>query len=79
MAQPNWVVLEAVPQPDYTIALKFADGTRGVFDLNPLLSDTYYAPLSALPLFLSGRADCGTVVWDNDMDIAPELLYEGCR
>ena len=59
--------------------LVFADGMRGVFDLRPLLADRYYAPLSQLPLFMTARAECGTVVWDEDRDIAPELLYENCR
>ncbi len=26
--------------------------------------------------FLTAKADCGTVVWDDDIDIAPEHLYE---
>ena len=79
MTQPKWVVLEATLQDDYTIDLRFADGTHGVFDLKPLLNDTYYSALASLPLFLNGRAECGTVVWDNDIDIAPELLYNKCR
>lgn len=79
MPQPNWVVLEATPHSDYTLDLVFADGMRGVFDLRPLLADRYYAPLSQLPLFMTARAECGTVVWDEDRDIAPELLYENCR
>lgn len=79
MSQPNWVVLEATPHSDYTLDLVFADGMRGVFDLRPLLADRYYAPLSQLSLFMTARAECGTVVWDEDRDIAPELLYENCR
>ena len=79
MTQPHWVVLQATPRNDYTIDLQFADGTHGVFDLRPLLDDTYYSALASLPLFLSGHAECGTVVWDNDLDIAPEFLYDQCR
>ena len=79
MTQPKWVVLVATPRDDDTIDLRFADGTHGVFDLQPLLNDTYYSTLALLPLFLNGHVECGTVVWDNDIDIAPELLYEKCR
>ena len=73
------MVLEAVPHENHTIDLSFADGKQGVFDMSPLLEDAYYAPLAASPLFMTGRVECGTVVWANDMDIAPELLYERCQ
>ena len=79
MTQPKWVVQQATPRDDYTIDLQFADGTRGVFDLSPFLDDAYYSALTSLPMFLSGHAECGTVVWDNDLDIAPEFLYENFR
>lgn len=78
MTQPNWVVLEVTPHEDHTLDLRFADGTTGTFDMHPLLEDEYYAPLSALPLFMTARIECGTVAWSNELDIAPELLYEKC-
>lgn len=76
MAQPKWVVKEARPQEDYKIQLVFADGLTGCFDALPLLDEAFYSPLRSLPLFLSGHVECGTVVWGNEVDIAPELLYE---
>ena len=78
MPQPKWAVVRAVPRTDYSLELSFADGTKGVFDTAQLFEDRYYEPLSALPLFMTARAECGTVVWDDDRDIAPELLYEKC-
>ncbi len=78
MIQPKWVVLDAIPHNDYTIELSFADGTRGSYDAKPLLRDRFFSELESLPLFLTGHVECGTVVWDNDLDIAPEHLYEQC-
>ncbi len=78
MGQPCWVVVEVIPCSDYTLKLSFADGKKGVFDFAPLLEEGYYAPLSQLSLFMSARAEYGTVVWDDDRDVAPELLYDGC-
>lgn len=75
---PCWAVEEVIPCNNYTLQLLFADGKKGVFDFTPLFKDSYYAPLSKLSLFMSARIECGTVVWDDDRDIAPELLYEGC-
>lgn len=79
MAQPKWVVLKAVPHENYTIELSFTDGTQGTFDMAPLLKEDYYASLAAIPIFMTGHAECGTVVWENDMDIAPKHLYDNCR
>ena len=79
MSTPVWIVRSVVPSPDYTLHLQFADGTRKVYDARPLLEKPIYASLKNLPLFLSAKAECGTVVWADDTDIAPEHLYEFSR
>ena len=76
MKTPVWVVEKVMPQPDYTLLLTFADGEQKRYDARPLLEKAIYAPLRSLPFFLTARADCGTVVWNDDVDIAPEHLYE---
>ncbi|MBQ5439275.1 MAG: DUF2442 domain-containing protein, partial [Clostridia bacterium] len=35
-----------------------------------------YFPLKNIGFFMSVKAECGTVVWNDDVDIAPEHLYE---
>lgn len=76
MSMPKWVVREAKAHSDYTIDLVFADGQHKVFDASSLLEDSFFAPLKQVPRFLSARVECGTVVWGEDIDIAPESLYE---
>ena len=76
MATPRWVVREATAHSDYTIDLVFADGQHKRFDASPLLEESFFAPLKQLPRFLAARVECGTVVWGDDIDIAPESLYE---
>jgi len=76
MNLPEWVVLDVVPNKDYTLLLTFADGEKKIYDARPLLNKAIYAQLKSLPFFLSARAECGTVVWSDDVDIAPEHLYE---
>ena len=46
--------------------------------MSPFLEESYYRPLSAPAVFMTAHIECGTVVWGNDMDIAPELLCERC-
>lgn len=76
MKNPVWVVTDVQPQEDYTLLLTFADGTKKLYNARPLLDKAIYTQLKSLSFFLSAKAECGTVVWDDDIDIAPEHLYE---
>ena len=76
MAIPNWVVISVKPNPDYTLDITFADGSRKIYNAAPLLSRPIFAELNDLDFFLSAKALHGTVVWNDDVDIAPEHLYE---
>jgi len=76
MNTPNWVVTEAIPQKDYSLQVSFADGTRKTVDVKVLLDKVIYSPLKNLHLFMQAKVECGTVVWTEDIDIAPEWLYK---
>jgi hypothetical protein len=76
MKVPEWVVTDVYPQSDYTLLLTFADGEKKIYDARPLLKKPIYSQLNSLPFFLSARAEYDTVVWNDDIDIAPEHLYE---
>ena len=76
MKTPVWVVKAVTPKDDYSLCLTFADGAQKVYDARPLLEKPLYSPLKNLSLFLRAKAECGTVVWDDAIDIAPEHLYE---
>lgn len=76
MKTPVWVVKEVQTREDYTLLLTFADGTKKLYNARPLLEKAIYAQLKNLSFFLDAKAECGTVVWNDDIDIAPEHLYE---
>ena len=78
MGRFKWSVVGVVPHEDYTMTVEFHDGTRGTYDVRPLLGWEVYEPLNSLPFFMGARAERGTVVWGDDIDIAPERLYEDC-
>jgi hypothetical protein len=56
----------------------FNDGTRKTVDVAPLLSGDVFEPLRDPAYFARAELDptCGTVVWPNGADIAPEALHE---
>lgn len=71
-----WSVRSVEPREDYTLLLTFADGTLREFDFKPLLEQELFTPLLDIGRFMDASAGHGTVVWEGDIDIAPEYLYE---
>ncbi len=76
MRNPDWVVKEVHPKEDYTLHLTFADGSKKIYNARPLLEKAIYSQLKNLAFFLCAKAEYDTVVWNDDIDIAPEHLYE---
>lgn len=74
--RPACVVTSVLPQEDYTLLLTFADDSRRVYNARPLLDKAVFADLKNLPFFLSAHVSGDTVIWNDDVDIAPEHLYE---
>lgn len=60
-----------------SLELSFSDGTAGIADVSPLLQGPVFEPLRNSEFFAQARLDevCGTVVWPNGADFAPEALH----
>lgn len=78
-SKPCWFVNAVVPRSDYTLSLEFASGEKRTFDAKVLLSDSFFAPLKSLDLFMQAHKQGRSVVWNDEIDIAPEYLYEHSR
>ena len=76
MANPVWCVAQVEPRKDYSMLLTFENGERRVFDARPLLKKRLCAELNDINFFMQAKAMYGTVVWNDEIDIAPEYLYE---
>ena len=72
---PDYAVISVTPHSDYTLDLVFADGRQATFDFAPYLSKPYYAPLRNVALFMRAHIKYFTVVWTEEIDIAPDFLY----
>lgn len=61
----------------WLLALSFSDGTQKTVDVRPLLVGPVLTPLFNKDVFSKVELDtiCGTVVWPNGADLAPEALY----
>jgi hypothetical protein len=62
----------------HCLRLTFNDGTRKTVDVRPLLHGPIFEPLHDPAYFARAVLDkvCGTVVWPNGADFAPEALHE---
>jgi hypothetical protein len=71
-------ILEAELCGPYVLRLVFSDRTTKVVNLEPELQGVIFQPLRDPQFFAQVRLDpiCGTVVWPNGADFAPEALYE---
>ena len=76
MANPNWVVKDVLPHKDYSLTITFEDGNIKTFDAKVLLSKPFFSSLNNIDFFMKAYADGMTVAWSEDIDIAPEYLYD---
>ena len=73
----KWEVLDVEPRDDYTLLITFVKGKKRIFDCKKYLLEKPYAQrLKNLDFFMKAKADHFTVMWTEDLDIAPEYLYE---
>ncbi len=68
-------VIEAKANENYTLDLKFSDGTFRRFDVKPYLELGVFRELRDMEYFSQVSIAYGTVNWPNEQDIAPETLY----
>jgi hypothetical protein len=68
--------VSAKPLPDYKVAVVFNNGQSGIFDCKYLLDYEISAPLADYNLFNQVRVEHGTLCWPNDIDVAPETVWE---
>lgn len=64
------------PIADFRLRVEFDTGEIGVFNATPLLDYFCYRRLRDVRYFNLVRVERGTVVWPNDEDFAPEMLWE---
>jgi Protein of unknown function (DUF2442) len=64
---------------DYRLELSFTDGARGEVDFRNRIVGRggVFGPLADIAFFSKVRVDAeaGTIVWPNDVDFCPDVLY----
>jgi hypothetical protein len=60
---------------DFSLDLKFDDGSKRRFDVKPYLEYDIFKELKDKNYFKRVKVAFGTVQWTNEQDISPETLY----
>lgn len=68
-------VVKVETENDYKLTLTFENGEIREFDCKPILKDKPFDSIANIFIFRQARVEYGTVVWPNEVDIAPETLY----
>jgi hypothetical protein len=65
------------PLNDYKLMLLFSNDETKIYDMAPMINYPVFRVLKDEDIFNGVYVDCGTVTWNNEIDIASETLYEG--
>ena len=76
MPNPEWCVNAVEVRDNYILRLWFEDGSVKDFDCHELLNEKPFQPLQNKSLFSQAHIFADTVAWNDEIDIAPEYLYE---
>ncbi len=75
-------VTDAIYKDGYKLEVVFEDGNRGIIDFSEYTEKGgVFAQFKNLEFFKSFVVckDLGTIVWGEEIDIAPETLYSKCQ
>lgn len=68
-------VVKVESDDDFNLFLTFENGEIREFDCKPILNDKPFDSIANEFIFRQVKVEHGTVVWPNEVDIAPETLY----
>ena len=74
-----WTVTKVKVLPGHRLAVGFVDGLRGTVDMSKSDFVGVLAALADESYFAQATIRDGVVVWPNDVDIAPDAMYDEVR
>lgn len=72
----KWSVIDVELARDYKLILTFWKERKRIFDFRPLLDDKINEPLKNVDFFMTAKVHHNTVMWNDEIDVCPEYLYE---
>jgi len=69
-------IISVTPQDNYILHLTFENGEQRLLDMKPYLNRGVFKELADKNMFNTAHVSFDTVAWKNEVDLAPEVLYE---
>ena len=69
-------ITAVLPQDNYILRLTFENGEKRYLDMKPYLHRGVFKELANEEIFNTAHVSFDTVAWKNNVDLAPEILYE---
>lgn len=76
MPNPDWSVNAVEVRDGYILRIWFEDGSIKEFDCREIYNEKPFEPLQDKKFFSQAYVFADTVAWSEEIDIAPEYLYE---
>ena len=73
--KPVWVVTAVETGENYMLFVTFIGGEKKKFDCSHLIDKGVFKLLKNPEIFKLAHVEGSTVVWNDELDIAPETLY----
>ena len=70
-----WDIVEVVPEPGYSLFVRFKDGLEGLVRLRREQLIGVLEPLRDEDFFKKVFVDNGAVAWPGEIDLAPDAMY----
>ena len=77
--KPVFGIESVRPSEDFQLAIRFSNGEQRLFDAHELMKEPLFEPLKNVRLFMQAHTDGVAVLWNEELDIAPEYLYDHSR
>lgn len=74
-----WDVEEIAIEADYTLQVRFADGTCGRIHMKQEHMNGVFQPLRDERFFAKAFIEAGVVTWPGELDLAPDAMYRAIK
>jgi len=71
----NYYPVAVEPLKEYKLLITFDNNEKRIFDVEPYLHDSFFAPLKSLSVFNSVKISPISLEWAGGVDMCPDELY----
>jgi len=72
-------IKKVTPLENYKLLLVFENDETKIFDMNDYLELGLFRELKDLKIFNTVSVSFDTIMWENGVDLDPEILYQNSR